>query len=189
MSLDGFIARPDDTPGKIFDWFFNGKTKSKYYSDSLPFKLAKEDAKIFDEGVGSLGAMIAGRRTYDFTNGWNGNFFNPIPFFVLTHKAPSQIPKGRTRFTFVTDGIQSAVRQAKAAANGKKVGVMGANTAQQCIETRLLDELYVHIAPYLLGDGVRLFQHLGGQSVELKRVNVIDSSSGWTHIFFKVVKA
>ncbi len=188
MSLDGFIAGPDDSPGRIFDWFFKGDTPSAYSSDSLPFRLSSDDAKLFDEGIPTVGAMVAGRRTYEVSKAWGGSFFIPVPFFVLTHKAPDRVPKGTTKFTFVTDGIESAIKGAKAVAGGKTVGVMGANTAKQCVEAGLLDVIRVHIAPYLLGDGVRLFDHLGTRLVKLERTGVIESSSGVTHIFFNVVK-
>jgi dihydrofolate reductase len=188
MSLDGFIAGPDDSPGKIFDWYFTGDTPSAYSSDSIPFKLSHEDAKLFDEGIPMVGAIVAGRRTYEVSKAWEGSFFFPAPFFVLTHKAPDRVPRGTTKFTFVTDGIESAIKQAKAAAGGKTVGVMGANTAKQCIEAGFLDAMRVHIAPYLLGDGVRLFDYLGTHLVELERTGVIESSSGVTHLFFNVVK-
>jgi dihydrofolate reductase len=150
------------------------------------FKLARDDAAYFDKGVQTLGAIVAGRRTYEVSNAWEGSFFTPVPFFVVTHKAPNEVPKGATKFTFVPDGITSAINQAKAAARKKTVGLMGANIARQCIEAGLLDELRVHIAPFLLGDGIRLYDHVGGHVVELKRAKVIEASSGVTHVHFRV---
>ncbi|MGO8807536.1 MAG: dihydrofolate reductase family protein [Candidatus Bathyarchaeia archaeon] len=98
------------------------------------------------------------------------------------------MPKGATKFTFVTDGIESAIKQAKAVAGRKKVGLMGANAAKQCIEAGLLDEINVHISPFLLGDGVRLFYHEGANIVELKTTRIIESSSGVIHMHYRVVK-
>jgi dihydrofolate reductase len=187
MSLDGFIADPNDNPGRIFDWYFGGDTPSDF-GGLIDFKFSRDDKKYFDEGVKTVGAIIAGRRTYDHTKGWDGSFFIPVPFFVLTHKTPSNVPEGQTKFTFVTDGIESAIKQAKAAANGKSVGLMGASVARQCIEKGLLDELRIHLAPFLLGDGVRLFSVKDSKTIELKRTSVIESSSGWTHLHFKFVK-
>jgi dihydrofolate reductase len=132
MSLDGFIADPKDNPGRIFDWYFKGDTPSTFDSS---LRLTKADAKYFDEGVKTVGAIIAGRRTYDVSKGWGGSFFIPVPFFVLTHRPPpNKAPKGTTKFTFVTDGIESAIKQAKEAARNKTVGIVGANVAKQCIE-------------------------------------------------------
>ena len=187
-SLDGFIADPNDNPGRIFDWYFKGDTPSTYSSASLPFKLSAEDAKYFDEGAKMLGAMVAGRRTFDVSQAWEGSFFIPVPFFVMTHRPPLKVPKGTTSFTFVTDGIESAIEQAKTAAGEKMVGIMGANVAKQCIQAGLLDEIRVHIAPFLLGDGVRLFYYAGAHLVELERTAVIESSSGVTHIHYRIIK-
>jgi len=188
MSLDGFIADPKDNPGRVFDWYFKGDTRSVYSSSTLDFKLSHEDAKYFDDGAKLLGAIVAGRRTYDVSQAWNGSFFVTVPFFVLTHKQPVRVPSGTTKFKFVTDGIESAIKQAKAAAGNKIVGIMGANTAKQCIESGLMDEIHVHISPFLLGDGVRLFFHEGANLVELERTKVIQSSLGVTHIHYKVIK-
>lgn len=186
MSLDGFIAGPDDRPGRIFDWYFGGNTRSVHYSKALPFRLSKEDARVFDEGARTLGAIVAGRRTYDLANGWSGSFFMPVPFFVLTHRSPTEAPGGTTKFTFVTDGVRSAVRQAKKAARGKDVGVMGANAARECLEAGLLDAITVHVAPCLLGEGVRLFERPGARPIDLERTEVTSSPSGMTHISFSV---
>jgi dihydrofolate reductase len=144
-------------------------------------------ARYFKDGVKTVGAIVSGRRTYDYANAWQGSFFIPVPFFVVTHKPPRSVPKGTTKFTFVTDGIKSAVRQAKAVAGDKTVSIMGADTARQCIELKLLDEIIVHVAPFLLGDGVRLYRHLGDNVVELKRTKVLEASSGVTHLHFDVV--
>jgi dihydrofolate reductase len=192
MSLDGFVAGSGDGPelplgkngNQLFDWYFKGDTPSTY---DASFKLSPTDAKLFDQGVKTVGAIVAGRRTYDISRGWDGSFFIPVPFFVLTHKAPVEVPKGTTTFTFVTDGIESAIKQAKVAAGDKMVGLMGASVARQCIEIGLLDELHIHIVHVLLGDGVRLFDHLGTYLVELERTRVIESSYV-THLNFNVVK-
>jgi len=187
MSLDGFIADPNDSPGRLFDWYFKGDTPSAYGS-AYGFKLSSDDAKYFDAGIKTMGAIVTGRRTYEVSQAWGGSFFIPAPFFVLTHKPPRTVPQGKTTFTFVTDGIESAIKRAKVAARDKMVGLMGANVARQCVEAGLLDEIRVHITPFLLGDGVRLFEHLGTHLVELERSGAIASSSGVTHLSFDVVK-
>ena len=193
MSLDGFIADSNDGLGKLFSWYFSGDTPSSFsYSNPKDspysrFRLSKEDAEYFDETSNEMGAMVAGRRTYDSTNGWKGTYFIHVPIFVLTHEPPSEAPTGATRFTFVTDGIESAVSQAKAVAKDKAVGLLGASIAKQCIEAGLLDELRVHIVPILLGSGIRLFDD-GGVPVMLKRTMVMESSSGTTHIHYQVAR-
>lgn len=111
------------------------------------------------------------------------------PVFVITHEArEKEVKDGGTTYTFVTDGIESALEQAKAAAGDKDVKVAGgANTVQQYIKAGLLDEIQVHIAPVLLGDGIRLFDHLGAERIELEKTRVIESP-GVTHLRFRVVK-
>jgi len=111
------------------------------------------------------------------------------PCFVVSKDAQPTITKeGGTSYTFVTDGIESAVAQAKAAASGKDVMVMGgASTAQQCLRAGLLDEIQIHLAPVLLGDGTRLFDHLGTERIELERTRVIEAPDV-THLHFRVVR-
>jgi dihydrofolate reductase len=175
----------------LFDWYYSGDTPSKYNSRRIApfpeFKLSKEDVNYFDRATGEIGAVLAGRRTYDLTKGWGGTFYIPAPLFVLTHEPPSQVPEGQTQFVFVREGLESAVDRARAVAKDKMVYLVGANVAKQCIERGLLDELRVHIAPMLLGDGVRLFDFAGSHLVGLKRTKVIESPSGTTHIHYQIV--
>jgi dihydrofolate reductase len=100
---------------------------------------------------------------------------NAIPVVILTHKPPAQPPRGRSRLVFVTDGIESAVAQAKELARGKDVGIAGASVAQQALRAGLVDELYLHVAPLLLGDGVRLFEHLGESAIRLRKLGALES--------------
>ena len=114
-----------------------------------------------------------------------------VPIFVLTHHVPEKMPKQSEKltFTFVTDGIASAIDRAKAAAGDKDVTVVGgANTTQQCLQAGLLDELQIGIMPVLLGDGLRLFEHLSTEQLELEKVRVIESPAGRTDMIFRVVK-
>ena len=119
-----------------------------------------------------LGAVLTGRRTFDVAHGWGGNHAWG-PAFVLTHRIPAGWPRPNSTVQFVTDGIESAVNQAKAAAAGKSVGVHGADTIQQCLNAGLLDEIHVDIAAVLLGSGVRLFDHLAGTPSVLGNPRVI----------------
>jgi dihydrofolate reductase len=121
-SLDGCIAGADDSPeqplgvggGRLFTWFSDGDTPSRYYPG---FKMSAVSAAFFDEGVSRVGAVISGRRTYDISGAWGGSGPMPgIPLFVLTHHVPDTVPAGDPPYTFVTDGIQRAVEQARTAA-------------------------------------------------------------------------
>ena len=111
-----------------------------------------------------------------------------VPLFVLTHQVPQHVPRGEPPYTFVTDGIASAVEQARAAAGGKDVALMGSAAVQQCLAAGLLDELTVHLIPVLLGSGVRLLDHLGEAApVQLECVRVVDAP-GVTHLQYRVIR-
>jgi len=192
-SLDGFIAGPDDGPDRplgrggmrLFDWYSDGDTPSRFYE---AFKLSAASAEVFDAVAGRVGAVISGRQTYDITNGWGGDGPLPgAPLFVLTHQVPDQVPQGSSRYTFVTDGIESAVRQASEAAGGKDVSVMGAAPVQQALRAGLLDEVEIHLVPVLLGGGVRLLDHLGDNPVDLEVLQVVDAP-GVTHLRYRVLR-
>jgi dihydrofolate reductase len=137
--------------------------------------------------VSGLGAVLTGRRTFEVAGGWGGNHWWG-PAFVLTHKVPAGWPRPNSTVHFVTDGLESAVKQAKAAARGKNVGVHGANTIQQLLNAGLLDELSIDVAAVLLGSGIRLFDHLSGTPAFLGDPTVI-AGVGVTHLRYPVRRA
>lgn len=178
MSLDGFIAGPDvsvDQPmgrggERLHDWMF------KSTSDV--------DAEMARELSARPGAVVLGRRTFELGIGpWADTPF-PVPCFVLTHEERKPLAMKSGTFTFVTDGIQSALHQAKVAAGTKDVLVMGANAAQQYVKAGLADELVLQLAPVLMGAGTRLFDHIGEEAIELAAESVI-ASSFVTHVRFR----
>jgi len=181
MSLDGYIAGPNDTGKPLHHWLFSGDTPS-VYNDF--FKLAKKNAKIFDNFIRTTGAIVTGRHTYDITGGWGGNHpFPGIPVFVVTSHIPKKVPKGSTPFTFISDGIKTAVRKARKAAGKKNVYILGgASIAQQCITAGLLDEMTIHLIPTLLGGGVSLFGHLEKQ-IKMEQAKITEAP-GVTHLQF-----
>jgi dihydrofolate reductase len=134
-----------------------------------------------------MGAFVTGRRTFDIANGWGGTPPLGVPTFVVTHAVPQEWVYEGSPFTFVTDGVGSAVEQAKAVAGGEEdVAVGAARIAQQCIRAGLLDEVRVDLVPVLLGGGVRLFEHLGSTPIELESRGVVEAP-GVTHLTFHVV--
>jgi dihydrofolate reductase len=195
MSLDGFITGPNDDVMRLFDWYFDGNTPIRHYQEAAtrgvsvpPFKLSASSAEVFEDLIESGGAVVTGRRTYDIAGAWGGNGPLPgLPLFVMTHNVPEQVPHGESRYTFVTDGVESAIEQAKAAAGDKYVSLMGASIPQQCLRAGLLDEIQIHLVPVLLGAGVRLFDHLGSQHIELEPIRVVEAP-GVTHLRYRVVK-
>ena len=194
MSLDGFIAGPNDGPEhplgeggmRLFDWFSAGDTEYGLPGTEMTFMVSSQSVEMLREAHGRMGAFVTGRRTFDITNGWGGNPPLGVPAFVLTHSVPQEWVYEGSPFTFVTDGVESAVEQAKVVAGDKMVAVGAASIVQQCLRAGLLDEIHVDLVPVLLGDGVRLFDHLGGP-VELERTQVVEGV-GVTHMTFRVVR-
>jgi len=194
MSLDGFIAGPNDGPEsplgdggeRLFAWYFSGDTEYRMPSGTMTFKVSPASAEVFQE-VQTIGALVTGRRTFDIANAWGGRHPVDVPVFVVTHTLPQEWVYEGSPFTFVTDGVESAVEQAKAVAGDKTVGVGAASIAQQCINAGLLDEIQIHLAPVLLGNGIRLFDHLGTEPIELESTRVLDAP-GVTHLRFRVAK-
>jgi dihydrofolate reductase len=192
-SLDGFIAGADDSPKqplgvggeRLFAWLSDGDTPSQF---NPMFKMSAVSAAFFDEGVARVGAAITGRRTYDVSEAWGGSGPMPgIPLFVVTHHVPESVPPGDPPYTFVTEGIERAVAQARTAAAGKDVFLQGATIVQQCLRAGLMDELVISLVPVVLGRGVRLLDGLEPGSVGLDLVRVVDAP-GVTHLHYRVVK-
>ena len=188
MSLDGYVADRNDGVGEVFDWYMNSGDVEFHAGggDPMTFNVSAPSAVHLRSLWSELGAGIMGRRTFDVAHGWNGNH-SWGPVFVLTHDVPAGWPRPDSNVHFVTDGVESAVRQAKAAAGGKNIGVHGADTIQQLLNAGLLDEIHVDIAALLLGAGVRLFDHLTGTPAVLGNPTVIQGI-GVTHLRYPVRK-
>lgn len=180
MSLDGFMAGPDISVEhpmgrgglRLHDWILNTPASDV-------------DATATQEISASTGAVVLGRRTFDVgVEVWQDTPF-PVPCFVLTHNARGRRAMKSGTFTFVTDGLGSALQQAEAVADGKDITLMGADIAQQALSAGLLDEINLQLAPVLLGDGRRLFEHLGTEHLELERTRIL-ASPLVTHLRFQV---
>ena len=189
MSLDGYVADLNDGVDEVFDWYFTSGEEEIHTggADPMTFKVSGPSAEYIRKRTSELGAVLTGRRTFDKAEGWGGNHAWG-PAFVLTHHIPAGWPRPNSTVHFVTDGIESAVNQAKAAAAGKSVGVHGADTIQQLLKAGLLDEICVDIAAVLLGAGVRLFDQPGGTPAVLGNPTVIPGV-GVTHLRYPVRKA
>jgi dihydrofolate reductase len=191
MSLDGFIAGRDDGAefplGRggegLFTWMGAGPE-----SNRLERRLAPPDASkvIMDEWMTEGGAIITGRRTFDIANGWKDGHPIDVPIFVVTHEAPTH-GEWSPRISFVTDGVERALELAQDAAGDRIVSVGGASVAQQLLRAGKLDGIQVSVVPLLLGAGVRLFVHLGGDPIALEQTRVIESE-GVTHLRYRVVR-
>ena len=194
MSLDGFIAGPNDGPERIMGdggewilkWYFNGDTDYEMPNGRMTLKVSPASAELLQEVHRTIGTLVSGRRTFDIANGWGGRHPLDVPVFVVTQTVPQEWVYEGSPFTFVTDGVESAVEKAKKAAGDKNVAVGAANIAQQCIKAGLLDEIHIDLVPVLLGKGLRLFEHLGPEPIELESTRVIEAP-GVTHLTFRVV--
>jgi dihydrofolate reductase len=192
MSLDGFVAGPDDGKAHplglhggqhVFDWYSSG---TEPFGDPIfrpePGANREEVEKMFADS----GAYIFGRRTYEFVEGWGGRHpVNGAPTFVLTHTPPADYPRGPSNLTFVTDGIASAISQARAVARGKDIKLGGASPGKQALAAGLCDEILVHVAPYLVGGGVRLFDTLPA-GIRLEKLSVSDGPFA-SHLRYRVI--
>jgi dihydrofolate reductase len=195
MSLDGLIAGANDGPDlplgeggeRLHEWLFGLASWRERHG--LAGGERGRDAEIMDEAFRDVGAIVLGRRMYDNAHGWGDEPPFGVPVFVLTHHASQVLAKqGGKTFTFVTGGIEAALDQAKAVAGGRDVSIAGgANTIQQFLSAGFVDEIQVHVAPLLLGAGIRLFDNLGSGPVELERTRLVESADV-THIKFRVNK-
>jgi dihydrofolate reductase len=188
MSVDGFITGPDDGTDRglgvdgerLHDWLSAGGVDPASHRP-----VDGPNATVFDELM-ATGAVIVGRRTFEFAGGWAGDHHDGVPIFVLTRAAPDEPAPGHARY--VTDGIESCVAQAKAAAGGRDIMLHGAATAQACLRAGLLDEMQLHLIPVLLGQGRRLFEDLPPEHVELELLRALDGP-GVLHLRYRLRSA
>jgi dihydrofolate reductase len=205
MSVDGFVAGPNQTleqplgagGEQLHEWIVG--LESWRAQHGFEGGQANVDDELVRETHDRTGAFVMGRRMFSGgegpweddpnANGWWGD--EPpfgAPVFVVTHHTREPLEFGATTFIFVTEGIEAAVRQARDAAGDRDVQVAGgANVAQQALSAGLLDELHVHVAPRLLGAGVRLFDE-DGATPGLERTRLVESPSGVVHLGYRVVK-
>jgi dihydrofolate reductase len=204
ISLDGFVAGPNPSLEQplgeggdlLHEWAFAATSWRE--SHGLEGGEKNADSDLIEESLRATGAVVMGRKMFSGgegpwendprADGWWGD--DPpfhVPVFVLTHHArETKVMEGGTSFTFATDGIEAALEQARAAAGGKDVHLAGgASVVQQYLKAGLLDELQIHLAPALLGDGVSLFDRLGIDAAGLEAPRVIASPSV-THLRFQM---
>lgn len=184
MSLDGFVATVDHSTEHVHAWYEGGDVAVTMPNSELTFHVDEASAPLVRAAF-DLGANVTGRVTFDDAEAWGGDDPMGIPSFIVTHEVPEKWRDDPGPFTFVTDGVESAIRQAKDAAGGKPVGVAGGDIAMQCLRLGLLDELWIHLTPVLLGSGIRLFDELDGAPVQLTQDRVV-VGEGVVHLFYSV---
>ncbi|CAL9550339.1 dihydrofolate reductase family protein [Streptomyces sp. enrichment culture] len=196
ITLDGYVAGPNvtlDNPGgdggePIFDWIHT--LASWRERQGLTGGAENRDSELMREWFDATGAVVMGRMMYDTGEEfWGDNPPFRTPVFVLTHRPrPTLVKEGGTSFTFVTDGIHSALEQARAAAGDRNVDIGGgAHTVRQYLAAGLVDELQLHVVPTLLGDGLRLFEGLGAGRRDLEQVRVVETPLA-THLKYRFAK-
>jgi dihydrofolate reductase len=186
VSVDGYITGREPGPGRglgdggtLFDWYFNGDTASRAFDG---FKLSEPSARVFDAVATRVGAVVAGRNTYDDSEGFGGGSPHPTARLVLLSHRPA--PQLSERQTLVTTGIEDAIAAAREAAGGKDVGLMGGGVVTEALKAGLVDELILHQVPVLLGGGRPFFQALP-EHVRLRLVEAVPAP-GVTHLHYEV---
>lgn len=188
-SLDGYIAKPDNSIGRLFDWLQNGEIELTDPAGKMTFHLAAQSAEYWSESVSSIGALVCGRTLFDHTNGWNGQHNFDVPVVVVTHQVPTDWVDEHpgAPFTFVTDGVEAAVAQAKELAGQRAVVVTGGTIARQCLDLGLLDEVAVDLVPVVMGEGNRpFFGDVSSQDRLLDNPTVCIQGDGVIHFVFPV---
>jgi dihydrofolate reductase len=194
VSLDGFVAGPNDGPDNglgdggdaLFNWYFSGDTEIILSEGTPTLKISRQSAELLKEAMEDYGAGVWGRKTFDIAHAWGGHPPGS-PAFIVTHNVPQEWVYEGSPFIFVTDGVESAIRQAKQAAGNKDVVICTASILQQSLNLGLVDEIHIDVAPLLLGKGVRLFDNLDIQPIQLERIRAVEAPNV-THLGFRVVK-
>jgi dihydrofolate reductase len=187
MSLDGFIADPDDRVGPLFDWYGNGDVEVTGADPDRVFRVSAASADYLRVAWANIGASVIGRHLFDLTNGWEGRPPVGEAVFVVTHQAPADWPHPEAPFTFVTDGVHSAVAQAKAFAGDRDVSVTAGDIGGQALEAGLVDEVSVALVPVVFGAGVRFFGGFAQSPLLLEDPRVVQGDRV-THLDFRVRK-
>ncbi len=188
MSLDGFIADDHDQVGPIFDWYSNGDVEFTGADPDRVFRTSQATADYLRPIWDNIAATVIGRRLFDLTDGWGGQPPVGDAIFVVTHEAPANWAHADAPFTFVTDGLASAIAQAQAFAGERDVALTAGDLTGQAIASGLVDEVSVALAPAVFGSGRRFFGDYAGNPVLLDDPVVVQGDRV-THLHYKVSKA
>jgi dihydrofolate reductase len=188
MSLDGFIAGPNEGPDnalgdgghRLHAWAMTG-ADADHKEVSRPSGV---NGQVYDELM-STGAVVAGRGTFEPAGGWGGDHHDGVPIFILTRRDADSAPGEWPLVTYMND-VTSAMTQAKEAAGEKNVLVHGAGTTQLALAAGVLEEIELHVIPVLFGQGRRLFEGLAPEQIELERTRILEGENGVTHVHYRV---
>jgi dihydrofolate reductase len=187
MSLDGFIAAPDDTVPHIFDWYDAGDVRFEWPGNDMVSNVTPASATYLRELCAQTGALVVGRRVFDITDGWGGHHPVGAPVFVVSHRGPEGWDSRHdpSLTTFVPEGVAAAVAQAQAVAGDRWIGLAGPSIAQQCLDLGLLDEIHIELTPVVLGAGIPFFADLASVPIVLDDPTVIEGDRV-THLAYAV---
>ena len=188
VSLDGYIAGPGESGFEhLFAWYAAGDVEFPSTHPEIPFALTAVDHAYMQEFTGRIGVLVVGRHLFDMTNGWDGIHPLDKPVVVVSHSVPDEWVQAHpdAPFTFVTDGLEAAIDQAREIAGDKDIGVNGGTIARQCLELGLLDEINFDLVPVLLGGGTPFFDQVSTAPVVLDGPTMIEGSRV-THLRFTV---
>jgi dihydrofolate reductase len=189
MSLDGYIAKDDNTIGHLFDWLQNGDVECRTATEDITFHLSAQSTDYWRQWVTGLGALVCGRTLFDFTDGWGGRHTMDAPVVVVTHQVPTAWVDAHpdAPFHFVTDGIEAAVATAKEIAGNRTVAVTAGTIARQCLELGLLDAVAVDLVPVVMGKGRPFFGELSVEDVQLGDPSTCIQGHRVQHLLFPVI--
>jgi dihydrofolate reductase len=186
VSLDGYISGPGESGfDHLFAWHGNGDIPVPTAQADRTFHMTPQNARLWKEATSGLGALVVGRRTFDVTKGWGGNHPLGVPVVVLTHSVPGDWPYDDAPFTFVTEGIERAIAEAREIAGGKDVGLTAGSIATQALDAGLLDEILMSVVPVVLGGGIPFFEKLRHAPITMTGPEVVQGA-GVTHLRYTV---
>jgi dihydrofolate reductase len=191
MSLDGYVAKQDNTIGRLFDWLHNGEVAMPTPAGDFTLHLTPPSAQHMRRWVSSLGALVCGRTLFDVTHGWQGRHTLDVPVVVVTHRIPKDWVDTHpdAPFSFVTDGVAAAIARAQQLAGDAVVAVTGGTIARQCLDLGLLDEVAIDLVPVVMGAGNRpFFGELSTADVPLGNPTVCVQGDRVTHLVFPILR-
>jgi dihydrofolate reductase len=188
MSLDGYIAKDDNTIGRLFDWLQNGPVEISTVNDNITLHLSAPSAAYWRQWLDDVGVLVCGRTLFDFTGGWDGTHTIDVPVVVVTHRIPTDWIEAHpdAPFHFVTDGVRAAVATAQAIAKERTVAVTAGTIARQCLELGLLDAVAVDLVPVVMGKGRPYFGELSMEDAALGDPTMCIQGDRVTHLLFPV---
>ena len=188
MSLDGYIAKADNSIGRLFDSLGNGEVEVPTATPDITFRMTPQTAEHWRTWMDAVGAIDVGRTLFDYTDGWGGRHTMDAPVVVVTHEVPTEWVAAHpdAPFTFVTDGVAAAIAAAQEVAGDRAIAVTAGDIARQCLELGLLDEVAVDLVPVVMGQGKPYFGTMGITDVMLGNPTTCIQGDRVTHLVFPV---